>query len=496
MQARGKMINSNDFKFFFLPAVLFLTQVACNPFPQKYFKSGTPQSFIEEGEVNENQNLLSLLVEKEGIEKVQKVDLATIPHGEENGIHFVAYGTFQSHYQKVVSTKNGIFAAFLASYVADSSDSRNDMGAWEIVKSVDGGQTFQTVYSLETSSKTPCLEADAEGNLHLAYASNRWNDLIYSKLQASENYSQLHSVTVPGAGAGKYSCAISDKGKVFVYLGWEQLVRFDLQNMQVLDSRTYFKSGPNGHPQYPHLVFQPEKNYLLAAWTTISVNDINGRPNYRDIRYAVSYDFGLSWKSTTTSENLILPIIADETGGTATPILSSDYINTIQSQEQGVPWENWLDSATFVGNYLYFAYFNTGENNSDYQTRFVRSGLYHNDGAKPVVLERFKGETIELNSNGLYFTTHTLPDIGTVIYAVGSTSKYELASLYSEDKGVTWHDHAISEPENHQPYAITGSKTVTAEGDIIGEYTSFPQLGEHEGKVKFFKIKGRVKAMP
>jgi len=467
-----------------------MSQFACSK-TQIQRTSNPPQNEIVVSNTD-SVNLLVQYIKSEGIQDIPKVTLATIPHGLINGTTYSAYGTFQSHYQKVVSNKNGIFAAFLSKYVVNELDSRNDLGTWQVVRSEDGGQTFKTIYSLTTSSKAPCLETDNDGNIYLAHAMNRWEDMTFSKLLYSENFEKPHSVLVLGAGAGKYSCAFNESEKQFLYLGWSKFVRIDTNSMNVIDHRQFFSSGPDGHPQYPHLVFEPEQKTLLAAWTTVSVNEINGRSNYLDARYAISRDNGLSWKSPSNGSNLNLPIVVDDTGGAPTALLATDLSDAKSSQQQGVALENWLDSVAFIGDYFYFAYINTGLDHSNYSTRYTRTSLRSDETMTPVALEKFKGETIELNSNGLYFTTQTLPGIGSVLYAVGATENFEIASLYSFDKGVTWHDHAIGEREVHQPYAITGSKHLTSDGYIIGEYTSYPLAGESEGKVKFFKIKGRI----
>jgi len=72
------------------------------------------------------------------------------------------YATFQSHNQKVVQNANGIFMTYLLDY----TDVAPWPGTWRLVRSTDGGTTFQVVYTSPlVGSKTACIETD-EDNKH------------------------------------------------------------------------------------------------------------------------------------------------------------------------------------------------------------------------------------------------------------------------------------------------------------------------------------------
>lgn len=74
------------------------------------------------------------------------------------------YATFQSHNQKVVQNAYGIFAVYADSATTDPYETRQ---RWTLLRSVNGGQSFQVVARGANSVRTPTLETDEFGNLYL-----------------------------------------------------------------------------------------------------------------------------------------------------------------------------------------------------------------------------------------------------------------------------------------------------------------------------------------
>jgi hypothetical protein len=67
------------------------------------------------------------------------------------------YATFQSHNQKVVQNENGIFMTYLVDY----EDVAPWPGYWKLLRSTDGGESFEVLYtSPKVGSKAPCIETD------------------------------------------------------------------------------------------------------------------------------------------------------------------------------------------------------------------------------------------------------------------------------------------------------------------------------------------------
>src|SRR6185436_8052458 len=72
----------------------------------------------------------------------------------------IAYGTFQSHNQKVVSTGHGIFVTHIR-----KSNTNYTAQQWRLSHSVDGGKSFVTVFEDTHATSAPALEADRQGDL-------------------------------------------------------------------------------------------------------------------------------------------------------------------------------------------------------------------------------------------------------------------------------------------------------------------------------------------
>lgn len=74
------------------------------------------------------------------------------------------YGTFQSHNQKVVSNRNGIFMTHIRT--------RNEAFTaqqWRLSRSIDGGQSFVTLYEDTHATGPPVLETDEDDNVYLVH---------------------------------------------------------------------------------------------------------------------------------------------------------------------------------------------------------------------------------------------------------------------------------------------------------------------------------------
>lgn len=387
-----------------------------------------------------------------------------------------AYGTFNSHNQKVVANARGIFAAYIKDY------NSSDIGTWQLRMSVDGGKTFAPILTQTDSSKAPCIETDSKNNIHIAYPTNNWKDIYYIKLLASENYTPPHSIIVSGAGAGKYSCDFRESDKTFFYVGWSNMVRINTDTMSVIDNRPVLAHGPKGYSQYPLLSFDPSKIYMMLGWTTV---DTVGHQSYRDIRYGMSWNSGLTFGVPSTGATIRLPIVADSTGGSVQALLPSDDETSERALNNGSYINNWLANLSFVDGYIHFMYAHYGPNISQ-RVRYVRTSLM--SPTPSVVMERFKGDSIELVTLGSYFITHRAPTGGYWLYAIGGTADNRIAALISLDSGETWHDFAASEPQPGSLYAVTGARSISPDGYIVGAATVTKSSTDLE--IKFFKFRG------
>jgi hypothetical protein len=152
-----------------------------------------------------------------GANALQPVTITPLDTVRHDGINALAYGTFQSHNRMVVSNQNGVFVA----YLQDSRPTDN-FGIWTLKQSTDDGQTFHSILTEEGYSRAPCLETDPAGDIFLSYSTNNYTDAYFVKLLASEGYTPPHSILIPGAGAGKFSCAYHAQTGIFFLLGWSR----------------------------------------------------------------------------------------------------------------------------------------------------------------------------------------------------------------------------------------------------------------------------------
>ena len=72
------------------------------------------------------------------------------------------YGTFQSHNQKVVANRYGIFMTHLR-----SRNERYTAQMWRLMRSTGGGKAFSVVHEDTHATNPPVLETDEVGNIYL-----------------------------------------------------------------------------------------------------------------------------------------------------------------------------------------------------------------------------------------------------------------------------------------------------------------------------------------
>ena len=75
----------------------------------------------------------------------------------------IAYATFQSHNQKVISNRHGIFITYVR-----KSNKNYTAQQWRLARSTDGGKSFTTVFEETRATSAPVLETDKQGRLFLA----------------------------------------------------------------------------------------------------------------------------------------------------------------------------------------------------------------------------------------------------------------------------------------------------------------------------------------
>lgn len=212
------------------------------------------------------------------------------------------YGTFQSHNQKLLANRRGIFMTHLRTrneaYTAQQ---------WRLSRSTDGGRTFAPIYEATHATHPPAIETDEKDNIHLARSDFTKGNAYLHTFSAAEDYRETRVTPIPGGAAQKFALCYDRGRQQFYYASYR---RFDVIGVDgsIRASFPLFQDGPNAEMQYPSLCLDPA-GVLHLAWTTVA----HGRYLYWSIHFMQSADGGATWHNADGTV-LTPPIIADDTG--------------------------------------------------------------------------------------------------------------------------------------------------------------------------------------
>ena len=378
----------------------------------------------------------------------------------------IAYATFQSHNQKVVSNGFGIFLTYLQSANAEYTAQK-----WQLMHSKDGGRSFSRLFEETRATNPPVLETDRDGKLFLIRPDFTDGNAYLSRFTSPD--AKPESTPLIGGSAGKF-CQLLDEPRqrlfYFAHNGTFHVVGTD---GVVQKSISLLITGPKAVTQYPHLTLGDDGT-LYAAWTTSDLNTYL----YRSIQAMKTKDGGNTW-ATLDNKPLTLPIVSDETGPT-----------TRISRDDELEVHSWLSAFLFKQGKLHFVYW---AKNSPERQRYLRFDA--SSGQKELDIEPiFQQHTPLLpNDSGLLVTDQAEPE--SPIYFVSTIEdKHRLACLISRDNGTTWREFAKSDMRfAHRVYSIGGARTITGGGEIIGTCTDVAESAKvytepNSGKVYFFRI--------
>ena len=119
----------------------------------------------------------------------------------------IAYGTFQSHNQKVVSTPKGVFVTHL-----HKSNTNYTAQQWRLSRSENGTNsfTFTTVFEDTHATSAPAIEADQQGRLFFCRPDFLDGNAYLYRLDPSRDGAQPEVFSLKGGAAGKY-CLLLDE---------------------------------------------------------------------------------------------------------------------------------------------------------------------------------------------------------------------------------------------------------------------------------------------
>jgi hypothetical protein len=366
------------------------------------------------------------------------------------------YGTFQSHNQKVLANRGGIFMTH--------NRTRNDAYTaqqWRLSRSTDGGGTFKTVYEATHGTHPPCIETDEHDNVYLFRSEFADGNAYLHVFLAADGYDPARArvTPIPGGAAQKFAACYDGPRKQLYYASYN---RFDVIGLDgaVRRSIQLFQPGEHAEYQYPHLGLD-SSGVLHLAWTSVPF----GKMTYRSIHFMHSLDGGATWRNADGSP-LTPPIVADDSGPAARVNLDDE-----------LDASNWLSSFCVRDGKGHFLYLSTVNPPRQHYVRYDLRTARREVDVQPTL----KGQAVELRGLDGFFA-----ESEQTLYVVGHTPDSRIGCLASEDNGTTWRDYALTEPLDGL-YALGGARTVMPEGLVIGSFTRSPATGGGS-KVYFLRI--------
>jgi len=373
------------------------------------------------------------------------------------------YATFQSHNQKVVQNRNGIFLSYLTHY-----DESTERGRWVLAHSADGGATFRTVHAMDiVGAKPPAIETDGDGNLMVAGEDGSVSDrkIYYFRLLAEENYRRpVTNTRLPCGSLSKFAMeydAVS--GTVYLFNHYGGLYVIDAltgnhRQVQVMN----FK-GAVASTQYP-LLYLDRDRVLHHAWTTQHMQ----KYLYWDIHYARSADRGDTW--TRADGSLLETPFAPDHSGPADQIILPDEFEA----------HTWLSSMMPRNGKVHFAYLAQCPEPRQHYVRLDPATGKIDRNVHP----RWEAGGLSINNLDGFFASRR-DDPSSPLYYVSRANFRHIAALASSDEGETWRAVDSSGRQEGGIYSVGGCREVTPEGYILGTFTL--QEGKR-GDACFFSI--------
>ena len=400
------------------------------------------------------------------------------------------YATFQSHNQKVVQNQYGIFMTYM--YSTEPSA----FGTWRLVRSIDGGKSWGTIYRSNIPTKAPTLDTDENGSIYVMYPDNTIGavDATFLRFDPEKGFQDPLVKTIPHGWAGKFTSAYDSSRKRLYYATFascESVSVCTFPNFTALDlsGNVIFQKGLTlwgATPlppynviyglQYPYLDMMGSTLYF--AWNT-SPNVDTVPHAHRSTLYIYSEDGGVSWKSPGGS-TVTTPFVGDDTGPGRLVTPSSDLGRN-----------NGLSSFVLKNGFLHFMYMSfppTGDPNPQWIQHYMR--FSPSSGVRDIdITPTWQGGSITLAGGDGFFSTEPADSIP--LFAVSHFGNY-VGILKSADSGSSWQEHARSStpvPSGYNLYGLCGNKLLTKAGEILGHFTKTSPSG-NDHSVWFFRAPG------
>ncbi len=380
----------------------------------------------------------------------------------------IAYGTFQSHNQKVVSTLNGIFVTHIR-----KSNTNYTAQQWRLSRSNDGGKSFTTVLEETAATSAPAIETDRNGHLFFCRPDFADGNAYLYRLDPSRQGTKPEISPLPGGSAGKYCLLLDEPRKQLYWFAHNNTFHTVGLDGKVRTNITLLAAGKSAVLQYPHLTLDAD-GMLFAAWTTAWPTGYL----YRSVQAIKSPDGGQTWQALD-GRPLVLPIIADDSGP-----------STQISKDNEFDVHTWLSAFMVKDRKLHFVYWAETSPQRQWYRRYDTT-----TGKSELETENiFPGRLQEKPNDSGAFAAQRMVRDSTLYFVSTVDNRKRLACLASDDNGVTWYEYATSDRLfPFRVYSIGAARELTQDGMIVGTFTDVVEKAktyyeDQSGHVYSFRI--------
>jgi cephalosporin-C deacetylase-like acetyl esterase len=380
----------------------------------------------------------------------------------------IAYGTFQSHNQKVVSTRHGIFATYIR-----KSNTNYTAQQWRLSRTLDGGKSFTTIFEDTHATSAPALEADQAGNLFFCRPDFIDGNAYLYRLEPSRADARPRISKLPGGAAGKYCLLLDEPRRQLYWFAHNDTLHTVALDGTVRTNVTLLTAGKTAVLQYPHLTLDADGT-LFAGWTTSMPTGYL----YHSVHAIKSPDGGQTWRSLE-GKPLEPSIPADDSGPSTQVSKSSEF---------GV--HSWLSAFMAKDAKLHLVYWAETKPQRQWYIRYDEATGKRELETETIFASRPREKP---NDSGAFAARRTVS--GSTLYFVSTIDERKrLACLASDDNGRTWYEYALSEQLfPYRVYSIGTARDLTPDGMIVGTFTDLAEKAksyyeDHSGHVYFFRI--------
>jgi hypothetical protein len=237
-------------------------------------------------------------------------------------------------------------------------------------------------------------------------------------------------------------------------------------SLAITSNRIITTRGVSADALFP--LMSLDGNNLYFAWTCARPGEFT----YWSIHFILSKDGARTWQKANGTP-LSTPVIADESGPT-------DALTPAPDPK----FSRWASNIIVKNGKLFMFYRDSGQIDPkpmvEHMIRFDLATARIDLDTSPWIVD---GVSLQ-NIDGFFATAAGQP-----LFAATASSDNRLTVVKSLDNGLTWHIVAQSNKYSSILYAISGCRTITTDGYLIGHFTHSPDIKNFMGSntISFFK---------